>query len=106
MEEEETVTDTFIRAVAAEVKGHDAGYEETLKQRERNNPKYAFLLRRDVSWTICDYYYCKLTSIQHRRHAFYRGLVESEVTLNPEFDDEVSRYQISANVSWAHLDRN
>lgn len=27
---------------------------------------------------------------QHRRHAFYRGLVESQDPLNPEFDDDVS----------------
>ncbi|KAF5380455.1 hypothetical protein D9615_004596 [Tricholomella constricta] len=71
MEEDEAVTDTFIRAVAAEIKGHGANYEETLRERERNNPKYSFLLHRD-----------------HRRHAFYRGLVESEEPLQPEFDDE------------------
>jgi U2-associated protein SR140 len=65
------VTDTFIRAVAAEVKGHGKKYETTLKERERNNPKYSFMLRRD-----------------HRRHAFYKGLIESERDLEPEFDDE------------------
>lgn len=27
---------------------------------------------------------------QHRRHAFYRGLIESDRVLKPEFDDEVS----------------
>nr|GAT43003.1 predicted protein [Mycena chlorophos] len=70
-DEEEVVTDAFIRAVAAEVKGHGSKYEQNLKERERNNPKFAFLLRRD-----------------HRRHAFYRGLVESERTLEPEFDDD------------------
>ncbi|KAG6903084.1 hypothetical protein C0995_006271 [Termitomyces sp. Mi166 len=47
MEEEEAVTDTFIRAVAAEVKGHDAKYQETLREREQNNPKYAFLLHKN-----------------------------------------------------------
>lgn len=45
--EEETVTDVFIRAVAVEVKGHGVSYEENLRSREENNPKYAFL-RRDV----------------------------------------------------------
>ncbi|KAJ6596648.1 hypothetical protein B0H10DRAFT_1924645 [Mycena sp. CBHHK59/15] len=70
-EEEEIVTDTFIRAVAAEIKGHGSKYERNLRERERNNPKFAFLLRKD-----------------HRRHAFYRGLIESEVPLGPEFDDE------------------
>lgn len=49
MEEEEVVTDTFIRAVAAEVIGHGAKYEESLRERERNNPKYAFLLNKNVS---------------------------------------------------------
>lgn len=34
--------------MAAEVKGHDAKYEEALKKFEKNNPKYSFLLRRDV----------------------------------------------------------
>ena len=27
--------------------------------------------------------------LQHRRHAFYRGLIESERSLSSEFDDEV-----------------
>lgn len=42
------MTDTFIRAVAAEVRGHDSKYEETLREREKANAKYNFLLRRDV----------------------------------------------------------
>lgn len=48
-DDSDAVTDTFIRAVAAEVKGHDTKYEETLRDREKSNPKYNFLLRRDVS---------------------------------------------------------
>ncbi|KAI6032917.1 hypothetical protein F5J12DRAFT_797411 [Pisolithus orientalis] len=64
------VTDTFIRAVAAEVKGHGLKYEENLRQWERENVKYAFLTDR-----------------RHHRHAFYRGLVEREDTMDPEFDD-------------------
>lgn len=48
-EEEEVVTDTFIRAVAAEIKGHGSKYEQSLRERERNNPKFAFLLKKDVS---------------------------------------------------------
>ncbi|KDR75233.1 hypothetical protein GALMADRAFT_98532 [Galerina marginata CBS 339.88] len=70
-DEGEAVTDTFIRAVALEVKGHDGKYEETLRDREKSNPKYSFLLRRD-----------------HRRHAYYRGLVESEEPTKPAFDDD------------------
>ncbi|KAG7098780.1 hypothetical protein E1B28_000687 [Marasmius oreades] len=68
--EEETITDTFIRAVAAEVKGHDSKYEGNLRKREANNSKYGFLRK------------------EHRRHAFYRGLIEDERPLSPEFDDE------------------
>jgi hypothetical protein len=28
--------------------------------------------------------------VQHRRHAFYRGLVESKAPFKPAFDDDVS----------------
>jgi len=42
------VTDVFIRAVAAEVKGHGKKYETNLKERERNNPKYSFMLKKNV----------------------------------------------------------
>ncbi|CDO77314.1 hypothetical protein BN946_scf184775.g4 [Trametes cinnabarina] len=68
--EDDEVTDTFIRTVAAEVRGHDAEYEETLREREKANSKYAFL-RSD-----------------HRRHRYYRSLVERDEPLEPEFDDE------------------
>ncbi|KAF8844644.1 hypothetical protein BDN67DRAFT_962567 [Paxillus ammoniavirescens] len=70
-DDEAGVTDTFIRAVAAEVKGHGLKYEENLKDWERRNPKYAFLTER-----------------RHRRHAFYRGLVERDDIMDPEFDDD------------------
>ncbi len=43
------MTETFIRAVAAEVKGHGVKYESSLKERELNNPKYSFLTNRRVS---------------------------------------------------------
>lgn len=69
--DDDDITDTFIRAVAAEVKGHGLVYERMLKEREKNNSKYNFMLRRD-----------------HRRHAFYRGLLEQESFNHPEFDDE------------------
>ncbi|KAI0675293.1 hypothetical protein C8Q78DRAFT_533681 [Trametes maxima] len=68
--EDDEVTDAFIRTVAAEVRGHDAEYEETLREREKSNPKYAFL-RRD-----------------HRRYRYYQSLVERREPLQPEFDDE------------------
>ena len=45
------MTDVFIRAVAAEVKGHGKKYETGLKERERNNPKYSFMLKKNV----CDF---------------------------------------------------
>ncbi|GBE81127.1 hypothetical protein SCP_0308530 [Sparassis crispa] len=67
--EEEEVTEQFIRTVAGEVHGHDAEYEDSLRDRERANPKYAFL------------------SKDHRRYKFYRSLVERK-ELEPEFDDE------------------
>ena len=46
------VTDTFIRTVAAEVRGHDADYEANLKERERGNPKYGFLHNKHVSYRV------------------------------------------------------
>jgi U2-associated protein SR140 len=52
-EEEEFVSDSFIRAVAAAVKDHGSKYEQNLKERERNNPKFAFLLRRNVGFLLC-----------------------------------------------------
>jgi U2-associated protein SR140 len=42
------VTDMFIRTVAAEVRGHGAEYEASLKERERNNPKFGFLINKHV----------------------------------------------------------
>ncbi|KAJ3529257.1 hypothetical protein NMY22_g9066 [Coprinellus aureogranulatus] len=69
--DDDDVTDTFIRAVAAEVKGHGPVYENMLKGREKDNSKYGFMLQKD-----------------HRRHAFYRGLLESEAFNQAEFDDE------------------
>jgi len=56
LDETDAITDTFIRAVAAEVKGHDANYEDALKEFEKNNPKFKFLLRRDVRITIFTYH--------------------------------------------------
>ncbi|KAI0775702.1 hypothetical protein BD413DRAFT_602894 [Trametes elegans] len=68
--QDDEVTDTFIKTVAAEVRGHDAEYEQTLQERERSNAKYAFLNQN------------------HRRHRFYRSLVEQKEPLEPEFNDE------------------
>lgn len=48
---DDEVTDQFIRTVASEVRGHDEEYEQTLHEREKSNPKYAFL-SKDVSWIV------------------------------------------------------
>lgn len=50
-EDADAVTDTFIRAVAAEIKGHDTKYEETLREFEKNNSKYNFIFHRSVGYT-------------------------------------------------------
>jgi hypothetical protein len=47
--DDEEVTDTFIRTVVAEVKGHGQTYEESLKEMEKGNPRYAFLTDPYVS---------------------------------------------------------
>ncbi|KAF9820369.1 hypothetical protein IEO21_01378 [Rhodonia placenta] len=41
--EADETSDQFIRLVAAEVKGHDMEYEDSLRERERSNPIYSFL---------------------------------------------------------------
>ncbi|CAL1707281.1 unnamed protein product [Somion occarium] len=69
-DEEDQVTDQFLRTVAAEVRGHDTEYEETLREREKSNPKYAFLHR------------------EHRRNRYYRSLLGQKEDIEPEFDDE------------------
>ncbi|CCM01499.1 uncharacterized protein FIBRA_03553 [Fibroporia radiculosa] len=68
--EGDEISDQFIRLVASEVKGHDAEYEESLRERERNNPKYAFM-RKD-----------------HRRNRLYRSLVDKREIQDPQFDDD------------------
>ncbi|KAK0195388.1 hypothetical protein F5146DRAFT_1100904 [Armillaria mellea] len=70
IEESETVTDTFIRAVVAEIKGQGSDYEQNLRFREQNNPKYAFL-RPD-----------------HRRHGYYLDLMRDKREMSPEFIDD------------------
>ena len=47
--DDEEVTDTYIRTVVAEVKGHGQKYEESLKEMEKDNPRYTFLTDRRVS---------------------------------------------------------
>lgn len=48
--EGEEISDQFIRTVAVEVRGHGSEYEDKLKEREKSNPKYAFL-QKEVSST-------------------------------------------------------
>ncbi len=47
--DDEEVTETYIRTVVAEVKGHGEKYEESLKEMEKDNPRYSFLSDRHVS---------------------------------------------------------
>ena len=47
--DDDEVTDNFIRTVAAEVKGHGQNYEESLKEMEKENPRYSFLTNPKVS---------------------------------------------------------
>jgi U2-associated protein SR140 len=39
----------FVKAVAGKVKDHGKGFEDTLKEREKANPKFAFLIDDKVS---------------------------------------------------------
>ncbi|TBU33831.1 hypothetical protein BD311DRAFT_784792 [Dichomitus squalens] len=67
---DDEVTEQFLRTVASEVKGHDEEYETTLREREKSNPKYAFLNK------------------DHRRYRYYRSLLDKREPIEPEFDDE------------------
>jgi len=53
--DDEEVTDTYIRTVVAEVKGHGEKYEECLKETEKYNPRYSFLTDRHVSSSHATY---------------------------------------------------
>ncbi|KAH9931062.1 uncharacterized protein BXZ73DRAFT_47369 [Epithele typhae] len=68
--EDDEVTDAFIRTVASEMRGHDKEYEETLREREKANSKYAFLNK------------------EHRRYRYYRSLLDRKDAPDPEFNDE------------------
>ncbi|KAI0321167.1 hypothetical protein OF83DRAFT_1100964 [Amylostereum chailletii] len=69
--EDDEVTDAFIRTVAYEVRGHGEKYERQLKEREKNNARYAFVTDRN-----------------HRRHRYYKSLLSRGGGIEPEFDDE------------------
>lgn len=93
--EEDDVTDTFIRTVAAEVIGHGKKYEDNLKEREKGNAKYGFLtnsrvrtLRISSNHNYCTKSPCN--DMQHRRHRYYLDLVKREHSDDLQFDDEVS----------------
>ena len=53
--DDEEVTDSFIRTVVAEVKGHGKKYEENMKEMEKDNPRYSFLTDRHVSMLRTSY---------------------------------------------------
>ena len=77
----------FVRTVAAEVKGHGEEYAKSLRERERTNPKYAFL-KPGVSFLACVYVQ-NSDYLKHRRYKYYINLVRREKSIEPEFDDEV-----------------
>ncbi|KAI0266790.1 hypothetical protein BC834DRAFT_873532 [Gloeopeniophorella convolvens] len=70
-DEDDEVTETFVRTVATEVKGHGEKYEDSLREMEKENPRYSFL-----------------TDHTHRKHKLYRSLVAREGSIEPEFEDE------------------
>jgi hypothetical protein len=59
--DDEEVTDTYIRTVVAEVKGHGQRYEESLREMEKDNPRYSFLTDRRVSSSHTPYGHIRLT---------------------------------------------
>lgn len=55
--DDEEITDTYIRTVVAEVKGHGQKYEESLREMEKDNPRYSFLTDRRVSSSHTPYWH-------------------------------------------------
>lgn len=51
LDDEEEVSEQFIRTVAAEVKGHGEEYAKNLQEREASNARYGFL-KHGVSFTF------------------------------------------------------
>jgi U2-associated protein SR140 len=47
------VSESFVRAVATQVRGNDATYEASLCEREKANSQYAFLADRKVFYLLC-----------------------------------------------------
>jgi U2-associated protein SR140 len=90
--DDDEVTEIFIRTVAVEVKGHGQEYEESLKEMEKENPRYSFLTNPNVSAAFIPTLHCLIgRSWQHRKHRFYQSLVDREGTIEPEFEDEVRK---------------
>ncbi|KAI0344684.1 hypothetical protein BDW22DRAFT_1077777 [Trametopsis cervina] len=69
-EDEEQTSESFVRTVAAEVRGHGDEYEKSLKERESSNPQYAFF------------------KYGNRRHRLFQSLMRQRNPVDPEFDDE------------------
>lgn len=88
-EDDEQVSETFIRVVAAEVKGHGDDYEKSLQDREVSNPQYAFLKRGVSSVKHRCELLAKVSVLQHRRHKLFQSLVKQAKSIEPEFEDEV-----------------
>ena len=72
-----------------EVRGHGSEYEDKLKERERTNPKYAFLHRDVCTHSPSRRKQTAEYALQHRRYRFYCSLVDRDEPVDPEFDDEV-----------------
>lgn len=68
---DDDVTEEFVRIVAVEVKSRGEEYETSLKDREKGNSKYSFLMDN-----------------KHRKYGYYRSFMRSHKEMDPEFDDE------------------
>ena len=90
----------FIKAVAERVKHYGYKFEDTLRDKERDNPKFAFLRNSDVSSGLM-FRPCEISLIgtplpeQLPEYHLYRFCVDSRYRLPTpgpdDFEDEVSR---------------
>jgi U2-associated protein SR140 len=46
---EEGVDDKFLRTVADKVRNHGRSFEDMMREREKNNPRFAFFVNKKAS---------------------------------------------------------
>lgn len=105
---EDGVEEQFLVTVAKKVRDNGKAFEEVLRQREKENPRFAFLKDEQVrvSLTFCESWssrplmvesFLGLSFLQRPSYHYFRMLVDPdyEPPIIATFDDEVSPQHVS-----------